>query len=182
MNMLRSAAPWISALALLGAGTAQATEGGGSTYNPGVENFLVGAAPPPGFYVLEYLTHYRASDFNDNNGNSAVPGFKLRATAAATRFVWSTPTQVAGGNLVMHAIVPLVNLSVTVPGAFSQSKTGLGDCPCGPASASTRAGRGLGPCVPASDGGKLRNRRASASVSPRFACAQLAAMMSSRSP
>lgn len=132
MNMLRSAAPWISALALLGAGTAQATEGGGSTYNPGVENFLVGAAPPPGFYVLEYLTHYRASDFNDNNGNSAVPGFKLRATAAATRFVWSTPTQVAGGNLVMHAIVPLVNLSVTVPGAFSQSKTGLGDITFGP--------------------------------------------------
>lgn len=132
MNMLRSAAPWISALALLGAGTAQATEGGGSTYNPGVENFLVGAAPPPGFYVLEYLTHYRANKVMDNNGNVATPpDFKLRATAAATRFIWSTPTQVAGGNLVMHAIVPLVDLKVSV-GPFSQSKTGLGDITFGP--------------------------------------------------
>ncbi len=132
MNMLRSAAPWISALALLGAGTAQATEGGGSTYNPGVENFLVGAAPPPGFYVLEYLTHYRANKVMDSNGNVATPpDFKLRATAAATRFIWSTPTQVAGGNLVMHAIVPLVNLKVSV-GGFSQSKTGLGDITFGP--------------------------------------------------
>ncbi|MDP2072799.1 transporter [Hydrogenophaga sp.] len=132
MNLLRSAAPWISAFALLGAGTVQATEGGGSTYNPGVENFLVGAAPPPGFYVLEYLTHYRANKVMDSNGNVATPpDFKLRATAAATRFVWSTPTQVAGGNLVMHAIVPLVNLKVSV-GAFSQSKTGLGDITFGP--------------------------------------------------
>lgn len=113
-------------------GTASASEGGGSSYNPGVENFLMGAAPPPGFYLLEYLTHYRANDLNDNNGNSLVPGFKLRATAAATRFVWSTPTQVAGGNLVMHAIVPLVKLDVTVPGLFSQSKTGLGDITFGP--------------------------------------------------
>lgn len=132
MTLLRSTATCISAIALLSAGAAQATEGGGSTYNPGVENFLVGAAPPPGFYVLEYLTHYRANDLMDNNGNSLVPGFKLRATAAATRFVWSTPTQVAGGNLVMHAIVPLVKLNVTVPGAFSASKTGLGDITFGP--------------------------------------------------
>lgn len=133
MTLLRSAAPWLSALVLLGAGTAQATEGGGSSYNPGVENFLVGAAPPPGFYVLEYLTHYRANDAMDNNGNSAVPpGFKLRASAAATRFVWSTPTQVAGGNLVMHAIVPLVKLDVSIPGVFSQSKSGLGDITFGP--------------------------------------------------
>lgn len=132
MNLLRSAAPWISAIALLGVGTAQATEGGGSTYNPGVENFLVGAAPPPGFYVLEYLTHYRAHDLMDNNGNSATPpDFKLRATAAATRFIWSTPHQVAGGNLVMHAIVPLVNLKVSFA-RFSQSKAGLGDITFGP--------------------------------------------------
>lgn len=131
MNMLRSAAPWISALALLGAGTAQATEGGGSTYNPGVENFLVGAAPPPGFYVLEYLTHYRANKVMDNNGNVATPpDFKLRATAAATRFVWSTPHKVGSGNLVLQAIVPLVNLKVSAAGN-SQSKTGLGDITLG---------------------------------------------------
>ncbi len=59
MKLLRSAAPWISALALLVTGSAQASEDGGSTYNPGV----------------------------DNAGNSAVPGVELNAKAAATWFI-----------------------------------------------------------------------------------------------
>lgn len=132
MQAFRRIAPWLSLLATLGLGSAHATEGGGSTYNPGVENFLVGAAPPPGFYVLAYGTHYRANQFNDGAGNSAVPGFRLRATALATRFIWSTNTPVAGGNLVNHLIVPLVDLKVSIPGLFSQSKSGLGDITFGP--------------------------------------------------
>ena len=116
----------------MGLGTAHATEGGGSTYSPGVENFLAGAAPPPGLYVLAYGNHYRANQLNDSNGDSKVPGFKLRATALATRFVWSTPTEVAGGNLVGHLIVPLVNLQVSIPGLFDQRKSGLGDITFGP--------------------------------------------------
>ncbi|OOG37140.1 hypothetical protein B0B52_18445 [Polaromonas sp. A23] len=111
---------------------AEAGEGGGSSYNGGVENFLVGAAPPPGFYVLEYGNVYRANKLKDNAGNDVpLPTFKVGATAAATRFVWSTPTTFAGGNLVLHAIVPLVDLEVKVPGA-SQKKTGLGDITFGP--------------------------------------------------
>lgn len=111
---------------------AEAGEGGGSSYNGGVENFLVGAAPPPGFYVLEYGNVYNARKLKDNAGNDVpLPTFKVDAIAAATRFVWSTPTTVAGGSLLMHAIVPLVKLEVEVPGA-SQSKTGLGDIAFGP--------------------------------------------------
>ena len=112
---------------------AQAGEGGGSSYNGGVENFMAGAAPPPGFYVLEYGNVYRARKLKDNAGNDVpLPTFKVDAVAAATRFVWSMPNTVAGGNVVLHAIVPVVNLQVAVPGA-SQSKTGLGDITFGPA-------------------------------------------------
>lgn len=112
---------------------AEAGEGGGSSYNGGVENFLTGAAPPPGFYVLGYGNVYRANKLKDNAGNDVpLPTFKVGATAVATRFVWSTPTTIAGGNVVLHAIVPLVKLDVAVPGA-SQSKTGLGDITFGPA-------------------------------------------------
>jgi hypothetical protein len=112
---------------------AQAGEGGGSSYNGGVENYLTGAAPPPGFYVVEYGNVYHASKLKDNAGNEVpLPTFKIGAVAAATRFVWSTNTMVAGGNVVWHAIVPVVNLDVEVPGA-SQSKTGLGDVTFGPA-------------------------------------------------
>ena len=54
--------------------SALATEGGGSTASLGAENFLTGAAPPPGFYVLEYINHYRANRLNYLAGDAAVPG------------------------------------------------------------------------------------------------------------
>lgn len=72
---------------MLVTGSAQASEGGGSTYNPGMDNFLVVAAPPPGYCVLEYLNHHRANELMDNAVNSAVPGVELNATAAATWFI-----------------------------------------------------------------------------------------------
>jgi hypothetical protein len=111
---------------------ALAGEGGGSSYNGGVENFVVGAAPPPGFYVLEYGNVYSADTLKDGSGNTIpVPGFKVNAVAAATRFVWSTNEKMLGGSLVWHAIVPLVDLSVSAAGA-SQRKTGIGDITFGP--------------------------------------------------
>ncbi|KQV48834.1 hypothetical protein ASC95_23410 [Pelomonas sp. Root1217] len=112
---------------------ALAGEGGGSSYPGGVENFLTGAAPPPGFYVLEYGNVYRADKLKDGSGNTIpLPVFNVAADVAATRFVWSTTTMVAGGNVVYHAIVPLVGLKVEVPG-LAQRKTGLGDITFGPA-------------------------------------------------
>lgn len=109
-----------------------AGEGGGSSYSGGVENFLTGAAPPPGFYVLEYGNVYRANKLKDAKGNDVpLPEFQVKANALATRFVWSTTTTVAGGNVVLHAIVPLVDLKVKVPG-LSQHKTGIGDITFGP--------------------------------------------------
>jgi hypothetical protein len=111
----------------------QAGEGGGSSYPGGVENFLAGAAPPPGLYVLEYVNVYRADKLKDGSGNNVpLPVFKVAANVLATRFAWSTTTQIAGGNLLLHAIVPVVNLKVEVPGV-AQSKTGLGDITFGPA-------------------------------------------------
>jgi hypothetical protein len=71
--------------------------------------------------------HYRADEVKDNSGNTIpVPGFKVRATAVAPRFVWVTPKELLGGSLALHAIVPLVNLDVALP-ARSQSRTGVGD-------------------------------------------------------
>jgi hypothetical protein len=109
----------------------QATEGGGSTYSGGVENFLVGATPPPGFYWLSYGQIYRANKLKDNDGNSIpVPGFKVSANALVLRPVWSTNTQLLGGNLIFHAVIPLVDLKVAAAGA-SQHKTAIGDVTLG---------------------------------------------------
>lgn len=115
------------------ASAAFATEGGGSTYPSGVENYLVGAVPPPGFYVLGYGNVYQSNALKDNNGNTVpIPGFKVSAVAVVPRFIWSTSYQILGGSLVWHAIVPVVDLSVSAAGA-SRHKTGIGDITMGPA-------------------------------------------------
>lgn len=115
----------------LAASAAHATEGGGSTYARGVENYLVGAVPPPGVYLLGYGNIYEATKLKDDAGhNASPPGFRVSAKVAALRGVWSTPTEVLGGNLAFHTIVPLVNLQVKAAGA-SQTKTGIGDITVG---------------------------------------------------
>lgn len=112
---------------------AHAGEGGGSSYPGGVENFLTGAAPPPGFYVLEYAEIYRADKLKDGSGNDVpLPVFNVAANVLATRLVWSTPFTVAGGNVLLHSIIPVVDLKIEVPG-LSQHKTGVADITFGPA-------------------------------------------------
>lgn len=122
----------LAALTLMSAASASfATEGGGSTYPVGAENHLAGAAPPPGVYVLEYVNQYSANRLNDAQGNAVpVPGFKVKATAAATRIAWVTTTPVMGGQLVAHAILPLVSVKVSAAGQ-SSSRSGLGDVSLG---------------------------------------------------
>jgi hypothetical protein len=76
--------------------------------------------------------HYRADEVKDNNGNTLpIPGFKVSATAVVPRLIWITGQQITGASLGFHAILPVVSLDVTVPGA-SQSKTGIGDMVFGP--------------------------------------------------
>ena len=128
---MKSSAKFVAAGLLAVASAAHATEGGGSTYAHGVENFMSGAVPPPGFYGLVYANHYSADRFNDANGNRVpIPGFKVRATAIVPRLVWVTGVKVLGGELVGHGLVPLVNMKVSALGA-SQTKSGLGDMTVG---------------------------------------------------
>ncbi|MFC0132481.1 SphA family protein [Massilia eurypsychrophila] len=108
---------------------AAATEGGGSIYPNGVENFLVGAMPPPGFYPLVYATSYRATELRDGRGNdiaSAVGGFRVHVAGVIPRFIWVTGQKLLGGQLAVHAIVPVLNVDVQV-GANRGRNTGIGD-------------------------------------------------------
>jgi hypothetical protein len=112
-------------------GVALASEGGGTVYAGGSENYLAGAVPPPGFYLLAYGEAYRANSFRGNDGkDQGIPGFKVQANAFVLRPVWSTPYEVLGGNLVLHTVLPLLNLKVQAAGT-SQTKTGFGDMTIG---------------------------------------------------
>ena len=113
-------------------GGAHATEGGGSSYPMGAENYMSGAMPPPGFYSQFYVGHYEADSLRGNRGEKVPVDFQVRANSVAPRLIWVTEQQVLGGNLAFHAIVPLVDLKVELNGQ-SQSKQGLGDIIFGPA-------------------------------------------------
>ena len=43
-----------------------ALAGGGQHYPNGVEAFLIGVAPPPGFYIKKYNYFYTADKLKDN--------------------------------------------------------------------------------------------------------------------
>jgi hypothetical protein len=132
MNTIRSIGRGCGAAAVLGAALcapALATEGGGSIYPNGVENFLVGAMPPPGFYPLVYATSYHATELRDDRGNdiaAAIGGFKADVAGVIPRFIWVTDQKVFGGQLALHAIVPLLNVDVRV-GPNQNRNTGIGD-------------------------------------------------------
>ncbi|AKU12756.1 putative regulatory protein [Azoarcus sp. CIB] len=111
------------ALAMLATGSAVAKEGG-DQYPNGVENWLSGAAPPPGNYFLNYVGHYRG-ELRDGDGDK-VPGASVDAWFDALRFIKMTDTKVLGGDWGMHLIVPLVHQEVKL-GGDSKTVTGLGD-------------------------------------------------------
>ncbi len=121
----------VAAVLLATLSTAHATEGGGSVYPHGTENFMSGALPPPGVYGMVFGNVYSADRVNDADGNDLhVPGFKVRANVVAPRLVWVTGQKVMGGDLAAHVIAPLVDLKVSTP-AGTQSKSGLGDLTVG---------------------------------------------------
>jgi hypothetical protein len=129
-NFLRIAAVVVTFIA---SADVHATEGGGSIYPVGAENYLCCAVPPPGLYGMVFLQHYRADEVKDNHGDTVpLPDFKVSASAVTPRLIWVTGEQIAGASLAFHAILPVVTLDVAVPGA-RQRKSGVGDLVFGPA-------------------------------------------------
>jgi hypothetical protein len=136
MSMFKQTTLAVAVFSALTASAVQATEGGNSSYPVGVENFTCCALPPPGQYGLVYAQHYTTDKVVDNQGNDVTPtdDFKVTANAIVPRFVWVLPDPVGDASLALHAIMPLVNLDVTVvPGVVEQSKQGLGDMTLGAA-------------------------------------------------
>jgi hypothetical protein len=109
---------------------ASASEGGKSAYPNGAEDFMVGAVPPPGNYLINYLLNYSADDFNNGSGNSMIPGFDLNVWANVFRFLQVTEHKILGGNWGWHVFVPLMQVDVTIPppaGPGSSSEGSIGD-------------------------------------------------------
>jgi hypothetical protein len=109
---------------------AKATENGVTSGATGAEDFMGGALPPPGFYYLNYATYYSADALKDNNGNKIPGKFSIGAFADINRFVYITKYKILGADYGFQAIVPLVNLNLTVTtpgGPMSQSQFAVAD-------------------------------------------------------
>mgnify|MGYP003601954776 CR=1 FL=1 len=127
----------LSAVALIGLGASLpgvtlATEGGGTSYPLGAENYMSGAMPPPGVYGQLFVNHYEADNLRGNDGDKLPVDFRVRANAITPRLIWVSDYSLFGASVALHAIVPLVDLKVELNGQ-SQSKQGLGDIIFGPA-------------------------------------------------
>ena len=107
-------------------GSALATEGGGGAYPNGAEDFMSGALPPPGTYLIDYVQYYNATSLKDHDGNNLVPKFDLNVAANVFRIVHVTKYQIFGANWGMHAFLPLVYMDVDA--TFGKdNRAGLGD-------------------------------------------------------
>jgi hypothetical protein len=105
---------------------ASATEGGGSAYPNGAEDFMSGALPPPGTYFIDYVEYYRATSLKDQNGNNLVPKFDLDVAVNVFRLIHVTPYKILGADWAMHAFLPLVSMNVDAT-MGEDDKAGLGD-------------------------------------------------------
>lgn len=105
--------------------------------NLGFTSFL-DAAPPAGngWYFSQYVQHYRADEFKDNNGNKlGLPDPKVNVTVGLTQLIYISETQLLGGNAGINFILPEVSphLSYDATGPFPQAgDSGFGDLLVGP--------------------------------------------------
>lgn len=102
--------------ALLAAGMANASEGGGSVYPAGVETVMPGVLPGSGRTLFaEFQNFYQANELVDAHGHAVMPGFHLRAAAVAPKVVHNWGVHVLGGTLVSTAAIPFVYLHLDAP-------------------------------------------------------------------
>ncbi len=106
---------------------ASASQGGGGAYPNGAEDFMSGALPPPGTYLLNYFQFYSSDRLVGNNGERIAPGFKLNVVADVIRMVHVTKQEILGASWGMHAFLPIVYMDVNVPGRGKDHRTGVGD-------------------------------------------------------
>ena len=108
-------------------GVAGATEGGASVYPAGVETVMPGLMPGSGGTLfLEFDNFYQANSLAGPTGQSLVPGFHLRVSAVAPKFVHNWGLHLLGGELVSSAAVPFLYEHLNAP--FGKgSKSGVGN-------------------------------------------------------
>ena len=114
--------------------------GGGQHYPNGVEAFLIGVAPPPGFYLKWYNYYNTSTKLKDNKGRTlklerdGQELDRLSVYGTIPRFIWISNQKILGGFYGQHLFVPLLKVDLKVdaltpggPVELSDRKTGIYD-------------------------------------------------------
>ncbi|MCM2357866.1 MAG: transporter [Geobacteraceae bacterium] len=112
---------------------AQSWAGGGQHYPNGVEDFMVGALPPPGTYLVNYMLLVQKNSLRDNSGNALSADFNAGVFAEVPRLIYVTPFTLLGANWAVQAFLPTYSADVTAtstaiaPLNFDANDKGVGD-------------------------------------------------------
>lgn len=108
-----------------------ATEAGGlAIYPDGMENFMGGAMPGPGMHIVTFGGVMNYDVLRGDQGQSLLADFNVDVRVIAPRFIWVTPRKVAGGQLAVHMITPMLDIDFRANGGRFKS-SGLGDITLG---------------------------------------------------
>ena len=97
-------------------------------YPNGAEDFMSGAAPPPGLYLKNYIAYITKDKLVDNSGNKVVD-LDVSAKVMTPRFIYVTPWKLFGADYLVQLLTPIyqVDFKVKAPGAPDVNDSGLGD-------------------------------------------------------
>ncbi len=109
--------------------------GSGGHYPNGAEDFMVGALPPPGVYLVNYMLYVKKDSLKDNAGNSKPANFDAKVLAEVPRLIYVSPYSLFGASLAAHVFVPLYSADVKASSSaipipalnFDKNDKGMGD-------------------------------------------------------
>lgn len=129
MRRRRTAMRVLGAVALSAVVSATpAFAGGGQHYPNGAEDFVVGALPPPGLYLKNYLVYIDKNRLMDNEGKKTPVEFDASVFGVIPRVIWVSPYKVLGASWGAHIFVPFYSADVEIPAlGVDDSSGGLGD-------------------------------------------------------
>ncbi len=113
--------------------SSQGWAGGGQHYPNGAEDFMVGALPPPGTYLVNYMMLVQKNSLRDNSGNSLPADFNASVFVEVPRLIYVSPYSLFGASLAAHVFVPFYSADVTAsstaipPLNFDKNDKGIGD-------------------------------------------------------
>jgi hypothetical protein len=102
--------------------------GSGGHYPNGAEDFMVGALPPPGTYLVNYMMLVQKNSLKNNSGNT-LADVNFSVFAEVPRLIYVSPYTLFGANLAAHAFLPYYSADLTAPalGNLNVNDKGMGD-------------------------------------------------------